>query len=58
MQRVEIRDEQEALLAHLARCLDDPRITVGPAVAAARDQSHAITVPPNAEAMAIVLDFV
>ena len=52
MQRVEIRDEQQALLAYLARCLTHK---VGPVVAAARDQSHAITIPLNAEAIAVYL---
>ena len=47
----------ETLRAHLARRLDDPRETLGAVVTTRGDQPHAITVPLNAEAIAVVLHF-
>jgi hypothetical protein len=69
MQRVEVGDavdadndglaiEHEPLLPDLARGLGDPGISLGLDVAAARDQRDAITVALDAEAKAVVLDFV
>src|SRR5215468_2257866 len=65
MQRVEVSDavavehdglaiDDELLMAVLQRRFDNPRIAVGPVVAAAGDQAHAIPLALYAEAMAVV----
>src|SRR6185437_1787535 len=48
----------ETLLGVLQGALDDPRVTVGPIVTAARDQPHAIAVALQAEAVTVVFDLV
>ena len=48
--------DHELLHAVLARRFDDPRIAVGPIVAAARDQAHAVAVALKAEAIAVMFD--
>ena len=49
--------ENKARLPDLASGLHDPRIAAGPVIAVASEQTHAITVPLYAEAVAIVLHF-
>jgi hypothetical protein len=48
--------DDKLLYAVLACRLDDPRIAVGPVVAAARDQPDAVAVALDAEAVAVVFD--
>jgi hypothetical protein len=50
--------EDEARLPDLASGLHDPGIAAGPVIAVASEQTHAITVPLYAEAVAIVFYFV
>lgn len=38
--------------------LHDPRISVGPVIATARDQSHAVAIALQPEPVAVVLDLV
>ena len=47
--------DHELLVAVLAGGLDDPRIPVGPVVAAAGDQAHAVATALQAETIAVVL---
>ena len=49
--------DDELLAPVLGRGLDDPRIAVGPSVAAPRDQTDAIPVTLEAEALAVIFDF-
>ena len=49
--------DDELLLAVLEGCLDNPRISLGPVMAIAGNQSDAIAVPFNTEAVAVILDF-
>ena len=69
MKRVEIGDaidaeqhglavDDELLAVILQRRLDNPRIAVGPVVAAAGDQANAIPLALQAEAIAVLLHFV
>jgi hypothetical protein len=50
--------DHELLLPDLARGLGDPRVALGPVIAAARDQAYAIGVALQADAIAVVLDLV
>lgn len=69
MQRVEIRDAVEAeddglaiddelLLPVLQRGLYDPRIALGPVITVAGDQPHTIAIAPQADTIAVILNFV
>jgi hypothetical protein len=69
MERIEVRDavdaqdhglavEDEARLPDLAGGLHDPGIAAGPVMAVASEQTHAITVPLDAEAVAVLFHFV
>jgi hypothetical protein len=69
MQRVEIGDavdgkddglaiDDELLVSVLQRRLDDPRIALSPIVSAARDQTHAIAVALDPQAVAVIFDLV
>lgn len=41
--------DHELLLPDLARGLGDPRVALGPVMAAARDQPYAVAIPLQAE---------
>ena len=49
--------EHETLLADHAGGFDDPGISAGPVIAVAGEQPHAVAVPLNAEAVAIIFHF-
>jgi hypothetical protein len=49
--------EHEALLADLAGDFDDPRVSARPVIAVAGEQTDAIAVPLDAEAITVVLHF-
>src|SRR4029077_19707711 len=50
--------DNELLHAVLQRSLGDPWIALGPVVAVAGDQPHAIAVALDAQAIAVIFDFV
>ncbi len=69
MQRVEVCDTIDAqhhgfpvghkLLVAVLECgFDDPRIALGPVVAAPRDQPETVAVPLQPDAVAVVFDLV
>jgi hypothetical protein len=50
--------DHKSLGAVLDGCLDDPRVALAPVIAAASDQPHALAIPLDAQAIAVVLDLV
>jgi hypothetical protein len=69
MKRLKIRDavdaendglavDDEMLLPVLKSGFDNPWVAACPVIAIAADQSHAITVALNPQAVAVILDFV
>jgi hypothetical protein len=42
--------------SEIARCLDAPRVSLRPVIAAASDQPHAVAVAIDTEAVAVILD--